>query len=120
MWVDAATPGTMNSDASFDRQAVESGRIRAATRVVLGIGSLTLVLVLASLLPGLDLLVLERSPGLLAVAGGLVAVGVTALLLYVALDPAADTLADNVVETRSELRNDRSTGNTNTSGDCRN
>jgi len=78
----------MNSKSDGIRTAFGRERIRAASKVVLGVGAVVFVLALASLLPGLDRLV----PGpvsLVAVAGALVALAVAGLLVYVARGLAA-------------------------------
>lgn len=74
----------MTSNEDQFRTAFGRERIRAASKVVLGVGALILVLALASVLPGVGRLLPESPFGVLAVAGALTALAVAALLVYLA------------------------------------
>jgi hypothetical protein len=79
----------MTSNEDQLRTAFGRDRVRAATKVVLGVGALVLVLALASMLPGVGRLLPESPVGVLAVAGALTALAVAALLVYLARGLAA-------------------------------
>ena len=74
----------MTSNEDSLRTAFGRERIRSASKVVLGVGALLLVVALASLLPGVGRLLPESPFGVLAVAGALTALAVAALLVYLA------------------------------------
>jgi hypothetical protein len=74
----------MNSNDDRLRTAFGRERIRAASKVVLGVGALLFVVALASVLPGAGRLLPESPFGVLAVAGALTSLAVAALLVYLA------------------------------------
>ncbi|WP_459192830.1 hypothetical protein [Halosimplex sp. J119] len=81
----------MNLDTDSLRRALGPDAVESASKIVLGTGALAVVLALASLLPGLDLLIPRAPVTLTAVVGALVTVAVVALLLYLASGLAALT-----------------------------
>ncbi|WP_206425090.1 hypothetical protein [Halosimplex salinum] len=81
----------MNLDGDTLRTAVGPQTVESVSKIVLGVGALALVLTLASLLPGLDLLVPRTPVSLAAVVGALATLAVVGLLLYLASGLAALT-----------------------------
>lgn len=81
----------MNLDTDRLRNVVGTDTVESASKIVLGTGALVAVLALASLLPGLDLLVPRTPVTLAAVVGALATLAVVALLLYLASALAALT-----------------------------
>ncbi|WP_135364917.1 hypothetical protein [Halosimplex halophilum] len=81
----------MNLDTDRLRSAVGTDTVESASRIVLGTGALVAVLALASLLPGLDLLVPRTPVTLAAVVGALATLAAVALLVYLASALAALT-----------------------------
>jgi hypothetical protein len=74
----------MNVETDRLRTGFDRERVRRATKIVLSVGALVLVLALASLLPGLDLLVPETGVTLAALVGALATLAVVGLLWYLA------------------------------------
>ena len=74
----------MNFDIDRLRSAVGTDTVESASRIVFGTTALAVVLALASLLPGLDLLVPRTPVTLAAVVGALATLAVVAVLLYLA------------------------------------
>lgn len=81
----------MNLDSDTVRSAVGPETVESASKVLLGTGTLVLVLLLASLLPGLELLLPETPVTLAAVISALATLAVVGLLLYLASGLAALT-----------------------------
>ncbi|QPV64589.1 hypothetical protein I7X12_08245 [Halosimplex litoreum] len=81
----------MNFDIHRLRSAVGTDTVESASRIVFGMAALAVVLALASLLPGLDLLIPRTSVTLAAVVGALATLAAVALLLYLARALAALT-----------------------------
>jgi len=81
----------MNFDRDVLQNAVGPETVESITKIVLGVGALAFVLTLASLLPGLELLVPQTPVTLAAVVGALATVAVVGLLLYLASGLAALT-----------------------------
>jgi len=81
----------MNLDRDTLRNAVGPETVESISKIVLGVSALAFVLALASLLPGLDLLVPQTPVTLAAVVGALATVAVVGLLLYLASGLAALT-----------------------------
>ncbi|WP_436927894.1 hypothetical protein [Halosimplex amylolyticum] len=81
----------MNIDRDTFRSAVGPETVESASKVLLGTGALVFVLLLASLLPGLDRLLPETPVTLAAVIGALATLAVVGLLLYLASGLAALT-----------------------------
>lgn len=81
----------MNIDTDRLRSAVGPKTVESISKLVLGVGALAFGLALASLLPGLDLLLPRTPVTLAAVLGALATVAVVGLLLYLASGLAAMT-----------------------------
>ena len=81
----------MNVDTDRLRSAVGPKTVESVSKLVLGAGALAFVLALASLLPGLDLLLPRTPVTLAAVLGALATLVVVGLLLYLASGLAALT-----------------------------
>ncbi|MFC7140649.1 hypothetical protein ACFQMA_12550 [Halosimplex aquaticum] len=81
----------MNLDSDTVQRAVGPEAVESASKVLLGTGALVFVLLLASLLPGLDRLLPETRVTLAAVIGALATLAVVGLLLYLASGLAALT-----------------------------